>query len=116
MNENPHFQYWPPRISKTLTIPETTLYDNLEITMKKYPNKNAIHYYGASLTYQELLNQVNLLSGYLQQTLEINEGENVLLFMQNSPQYLISFFAILRIRATVIPINPMSTSKEMKYY
>lgn len=32
-----HFQYWPARLPKTLTVPKTTLYENLVITTKKYP-------------------------------------------------------------------------------
>jgi len=54
MKNTAHFTHWPPRISKTLTVPETTLFDNLSITAKKYPNKTAIQYYGISITYQEI--------------------------------------------------------------
>lgn len=114
--ENFHFKYWPPRMATTLTVPETTLYDNLAMTTKKYPEKTVIEYYGSSMKYKELLDQINTLAGYLEHEIHIGEGDNVLLFMQNSPQYIISFFAILRVRATVIPINPMSTAKEMEYY
>src|SRR5690625_3589486 len=114
--ENIHFKYWPPRVATTLTVPETTLYDNLVMTTKKYPEKTAIEYYGSSMKYKELLDQINTLAGYLEHELQVGEGDNVLLFMQNSPQYLIGLFAILRVRATVIPINPMSTAKEMEYY
>lgn len=116
MTRNKHFEHWPPRVSKTLTIPETTLYDNLTMTVKKYPNKIAFHYYGTSLTYKELLRQVDVLAGYLENELNIKKGESVLLFMQNSPQYLISLFALLRIRAIVVPINPMSTPREMEFF
>lgn len=29
-----HFKFWPSRVSKVLAIPETTIYENLEITAK----------------------------------------------------------------------------------
>lgn len=115
MNTN-HFEFWPSRVAKTLTVPETTLYDNLTITTKKYPDKTAIHYYGASYTYQQLLDEVEQLAGYLEKTLQVKQDEKVLLFMQNSPQFLISFFAILRVRAAVVPINPMSTTADLAFY
>ncbi|MED4268956.1 hypothetical protein P9199_01415 [Geobacillus stearothermophilus] len=38
-----HYPYWPKRLSKTLTVPETTLVDHLETTAKRYPNKTAIY-------------------------------------------------------------------------
>lgn len=115
MNKN-HFKFWPPRLSKSLTIPKTTIYDNLVISTKKYPDKIAIHYYGRSITYTELLEEVEILAGYLKKKLGVEKEEKVLLFMQNSPQYLISFFAILRLRAVVVPINPMSTTQDLAFY
>lgn len=33
-----HFAHWPTRIPTTLSVPETTLYDNLEITARRYPD------------------------------------------------------------------------------
>lgn len=115
MNKN-HFKFWPPRLSKSLTIPKTTIYDNLVISTKKYPDKIAIHYYGRSITYTELLEEVEILAWYLKKKLGVEKQEKVLLFMQNSPQYLISFFAILRLRAVVVPINPMSTTQDLAFY
>ncbi|MEW9677460.1 long-chain fatty acid--CoA ligase [Lentibacillus sp. L22] len=111
-----HFKFWPPRVAKTLTVPETTLYDNLTITAKKYPNKAAIRYYGKTLTYAQLMDQVERLAGYLETDLDVQKDEKVLLFMQNSPQFVISFFAILRVQAVVVPINPMSTTDDLSFY
>lgn len=111
-----HFPYWPKRLSKTLTVPETTIVDHLETTAKRYPQKTAFHYYGASYSYKQLFEQVNALAGYLQRKLSVQRGDRVLLYMQNSPQFVISYYAILRAEAIVVPINPMNTSDELSFY
>ncbi|EZP76956.1 long-chain-fatty-acid--CoA ligase [Parageobacillus genomosp. 1] len=111
-----HFPYWPKRLSKTLTVPETTIVDHLETTAKRYPQKTAIHYYGSSYSYKQLWEQVNALAGYLQQKLSVQPGDRVLLYMQNSPQFIISYYAILRAEAIVVPINPMNTTEELSFY
>lgn len=116
MKNTNHFEYWPSRLPKNLTVPETTLYENLEMSVRKYPDKIAFHYYGASYSYKEFFNEVEQLAGYLEKELDIKEKNNVLLFMQNSPQFVISFFAILRLRAVVIPINPMSVTRDLEFY
>lgn len=116
MKNTAHFKYWPPRLPKELTVPETTLFDNLAITTKKYPTKTAIEYYGNALTYEDILNDVEKMAGYLESELGMQKGDNVLLFMQNSPQYIISMFAVLRIRAVVVPINPMSTTSDLEFF
>jgi len=116
MKNTAHFDHWLPRVPKTLSVPETTIFENLSMTEQKYPNKIAIEYYGSSMTYSEFLNEVETLAGYLKNKLNIEKGENVLLFMQNSPQFLISMFAILRIQAVIVPINPMSITNELEFF
>lgn len=113
---NAHFQFWPNRLSTSLAIPETTIYENLEMTAKKYPNKEAIYFYGASKSYKQLLEEVNAVAGYLEQELGVQPGDKVLLYMQNSPQYVISYYAILRVRGIVVPVNPMCTTEELSFY
>ncbi len=110
-----HHEHWP-NLTKSLSVPETSLYENLKVTAKRYPGNLAIQYYGNSLTYQELDEQVTALAGYLQHKLGVSRGENVLLFMQNSPQFVIGFYAILRANAVVVPINPMLTANELSFY
>lgn len=116
MKNTKHFEFWPKRLPKSLTIPETTLYDNLAISAKKYPQKIAIQYYGKTYTYKQLLDEVNQLAGYLENKLDVQKQDKILLFMQNSPQYVISLFAILRIQAIVVPINPMSTTEDLEFF
>jgi fatty-acyl-CoA synthase len=111
-----HYEFWPKGLTTSLTVPETTLYENLELSAKRYPSKTAIHFYGGSITYKELFLQVNQMAGYLEHKLEVKPGDRVLLLMQNSPQFVIAFYAILRVNAIVVPINPMNTSEELSFY
>lgn len=111
-----HFKSWPKRLPKSLTVPETTLYENLVVSAKRYPNKTAIHFYGKEVTYKKLLQEVDYLAGCLEHQLSVKPGDRVILFMQNSPQYVIAFYAILRLRAIVVPVNPMNTTNELSFY
>ncbi|WP_077212048.1 long-chain fatty acid--CoA ligase [Bacillus dakarensis] len=111
-----HYEFWPKRLPKSLPIPESTIYDNLEMTNKRYPNKRAIVFYGSEMTYSQLYKEVNQLAGYLQKELGVAKGDRVVLYMQNSPQYIIAFYAILRCDAVVVPINPMNVKDEVAFY
>src|SRR5690606_39172702 len=73
-----------------------------------------IIYYGTSLTYAELERQAEALAGYLQHA-GVKAGDRVLLYMQNSPQFVIGFYAILRANAVVVPVNPMNRKAELEY-
>lgn len=110
-----HYEFWP-KITKSLTVPATTLYDNLKVTANRYPDNDAIYYYGKKMNYSELHQEVNALAGYMQHKLGVSKGEKILLFMQNSPQFIIGFYSILRANAVVVPINPMLTADELEFY
>ena len=43
----------------------------------------------------------------------MKRGDRVALYMQNSPQFVIAFYAILRADAVVVPVNPMNLTGEI---
>ncbi|WP_040229207.1 long-chain-fatty-acid--CoA ligase [Bhargavaea cecembensis] len=116
MKNQAHFSFWPPRMAKELTIPETTIFDNLANAARKYPEKPAIKFYGGTVTYKQLFEESERVAGFIEQNFGVRRGDRVLIFMQNSPQFLISLFAILRLRAVAVPINPMSTTEDLRFY
>lgn len=111
-----HFEFWPKRLQRTLTLPETSLYTNVEVSAKRYPNRPFILFYDTPITYREFQEQTEYLAGYLETICKVKKGDRVLLYMQNSPQYILGYYAILRANAVVIPVNPMNLSDEFKHY
>jgi fatty-acyl-CoA synthase len=99
-----------------LTVPETSVYDNLGIAAHRYPRKAAIIFYDSELSYRQLNAEVEALAGYLQQACGVKRGDRVLLDMQNSPQFIIAYYAILRADAMVVPVNPMLLTDELAHY
>jgi fatty-acyl-CoA synthase len=111
-----HYPHWPAGLPYTLTPPDTSVYVNLEISARRYPDKSAIIFYDSILTYAELHSEVESLAGYLQQACGVKRGDRVLLNMQNSPQFIIGFYAILCADAMVVPVNPMLMTDELRHY
>lgn len=110
-----HFAFWPNHAPHSLTLPDTTLYYNLEVAATRYPHKTAIVYYGRTITYRELLGDVNRMAGYLSQ-MGVHQGDRALLYMQNCPQFIIAYYAILRAGAVVVPLNSMNVTNELRHY
>ncbi len=46
----------------------------------------------------------------------IKKGDRVLIYLENSPEYLFSFLALWRIGAVAVPTNRIYTLPELKYY
>jgi fatty-acyl-CoA synthase len=107
--------YWPADIPRAFELPERTIDANLEITAERSGDAVAIIYQGREVGYAELWQKVLALAGYLQQRAGVKKGDRVLLYMQNSPQWIISYYAILRAGAVVVPVNPMNRTGELEY-
>jgi DNA polymerase-1 len=113
--EPPHAAIWPRRLPRQLAVPESTLWFNLEVSARRYPDKSAYVFFGRSLSFRELHAQALALAGWLQAH-GVRRGDRVLLFMQNSPQYVIAFYAVQRADAVVVPVNPMNRADEFGHY
>lgn len=111
-----HYPHWPASLPYAITTPETSVYANLEISARRYPDKAAIVFYDSVLTYAQFHGEVLALAGYLQQACGVARGDRVLLDMQNSPQFIIAYYAILRADAMVVPVNPMLMTDELRHY
>ena len=111
-----HFAHWPPGQPKTLELPRETVYANLVASAAKHPERAAIDYYGRRISYRALKREVDALAGFLQQRCAVARGERVLLYLQNSPQFVIGYYAILRADAVVVPVNPMNRAAELAHY
>lgn len=91
-----------------------TLVEMLTRTASEHPNNEAIVYKSVRLTYQALYRQARRLSFQLQQR-GVRPGDRVVLLLENSPNYLISYFGVLASRAVVVALNPDTTDHELKH-
>ncbi|MGH8705597.1 MAG: long-chain fatty acid--CoA ligase [Burkholderiales bacterium] len=111
-----HFRHWPKHLPRGLTLPRTTLHGMLEVSAQRYPDKPFSHFFGGVLSYGEALAQVERLAGFLQQACGVRRGDRVLLDLQNSPQFALAHYAILRADAVVVPVSPMNVAAELAHY
>ncbi len=111
-----HLAHWPPGLPQHLTLPETNVFYNAEVSAQRFPNKPFIVFYDSVVTFAEFRDEAERIAGYLQQVCGVKAGDRVLLYMQNSPQWVLAFYGILRANAVVVPVNPMNMTEELKHY
>jgi long-chain acyl-CoA synthetase len=104
-----HYDYW---VRPGLTYPGRPLSDILSISAVEQPDKAATWFLGAQLTFIDLKRRSDALAGALA-GLGIVKGDRVGIMLPNCPQYIISAFAILRLGAVVVNINPSYTAREV---
>ncbi len=110
-----HFAHWPARLPHNLTPPAGSLWNNLAINALRYPDKCALRFFDKAVSYAQLLSYSEQLAQVLCR-LDAKKRTRIVVCMQNCPQLVISHFAILRIDAVVVPVNPMNKAEELKHY
>jgi fatty-acyl-CoA synthase len=110
-----HHAFWPKRLPYQLTAPQTSLWMNLQISALRYPQKVALVFMGKTWTYSQLQFEAEKIASALRK-MGVKKGDRVVLDMQNCPQLVITHFAILRLDAVVVPVNPMNRTEELKHY
>ncbi len=114
-SDRPHFKFWPRRLPRTLTLPETSLWANLAFAAARYPAKAATLYFGRAKSYATLQRESEAIAGWLQAQ-GVRRGDRVALFMQNCPQFIVAYHGILRADAVVVPVNAMNKAEEFGHY
>jgi len=98
-----------------INIPDLSIYQRMEESAKKHFNYVALEYMGKNITYKQFLQLVDRCArSFLQ--MGIVEGDVVTICMPNTPETLISFYALNKIGAIANMIHPLSSEEEIKLY
>ncbi|MBI4681418.1 MAG: long-chain fatty acid--CoA ligase [Nitrospirae bacterium] len=92
----------------------TTLSALLSKRAEEHPRKTFIRFEKRKLSYSEIDEKISLTARGLKK-LGLNTGDRIAILMENCPEYIISYFAILRAGGIVVPINIFLTSSEVSY-
>jgi len=110
----PWLEHYPPGVPPEVEIPATTVPQLFDEATSRLADRTAVVFYGRSISYRELREATDRMANALA-SLGVRKGERVALYLLNSPQFIIAYFAALKCGATVTPISPVYTSHEVKF-
>jgi long-chain acyl-CoA synthetase len=110
----PWLKYYSEGVPAEIDIPNISVPDLFDQIAEKYGSRPALIFYGKKISYRELKEFVDRMAAALAD-LGIKKGDTVAIYLLNSPQYVIAYFAALRLGAKVTPISPVYTSIEVKH-
>jgi long-chain acyl-CoA synthetase len=104
-----HYDYW---VQHHNNYPRRPLSEILRATTAEVPDSVATVFLGAQLTFAEIKEQSDKFATALVQ-LGIKQHDRVGIMLPNCPQYVIAAFALLRIGAIIVNVNPLYTAREL---
>ncbi|WP_235401603.1 long-chain-fatty-acid--CoA ligase [Rubrobacter aplysinae] len=112
--EKPWIKHYAGFAEPETEIPEGSLTDLLNEALQEHSDKTAVTFYGRQISFQGLGQMVEGLAGALHER-GVQKGDRVAVMLPNCPQYIVSFFATVRLGATVTQLNPMYVEREIEH-
>jgi long-chain acyl-CoA synthetase len=106
--------YADGRVEPETRIFEGSLYELFGRAVEEHRGKTALSFRGTTFEFGRLQALVEKMAASLSAS-GVEKGDRVALMLPNCPQYVISFFATVRLGAIVTQINPMYVEREIKH-
>jgi long-chain acyl-CoA synthetase len=99
----------------TLNYPTVPLHDVMRATAARFPDRPAITFNDAVLTFAAFDRESNRLANGLA-ALGLSAGDRMALYLPNCPQYQLAFYAACKLGAISCPMNPSYREREITYH
>ncbi|HEX8559742.1 MAG TPA: long-chain fatty acid--CoA ligase [Pyrinomonadaceae bacterium] len=103
------YDYWVP---PHMNYPRRPLHEILRLAAAEVPDRTATVFLGARMTFAQLREQADRLAAALR-AIGIGQHDRVGIMLPNCPQYVVATFAVLRLGAVVVNVNPLYTPREV---
>jgi long-chain acyl-CoA synthetase len=114
-DERPWHATYPPDVPTSLApYPRESVFALLQNAAAGFPDRPALAFFGRHLSYGWLLKEVERFSAVLA-GLGVAKGDPVGLILPNCPEYVIAWYACMRIGAIAVGNNPLYTERELEH-
>ncbi len=106
---------YPASLPAEFEPPPLTALDLWEKAAAERRQFPALYYFDTAFSYGWIDSRASALAAGLT-VLGVTKGDRVILQLQNMPQYLISLYAVWKLGAVAVTLNPMYKTREMEFY
>ncbi len=103
---------YDPGVPASLDYEDLTIPEILERAVQRYPDRPALTFHNARLTYGQLKGEVDRLAAAMS-TMGVHKNSRVAIQLPNLPQTVIAYYATLRLGAQAVMTNPLYTAPEI---
>lgn len=112
--DRPWFARYDQWVPTHLEYPDIPLHRFLFTSAQKYPDRDAIIFYGRRLTYRALDEAATRFAAALADR-GLAKGDRVSLFLPNCPQMVIAYYGTLRAGGLAVSTSPLYSTRELTY-
>jgi long-chain acyl-CoA synthetase len=114
MEDRPWFKFYDIGVKHHIDFPSVPLFHFLEESARTYPDRVCTLFKGGKLTYAEMNDLTDRLAAGLA-AMGVKKGDPVGIFMPNTPQFVLAYYAILKAGGIVVATNFLYSAREIEH-
>jgi long-chain acyl-CoA synthetase len=114
MDDRPWLKHYDPGVPQHIEVPDVPLHAFLQEAARKYPDRPCTIFKGHAVSYRQMDELTDRLAAALVD-LGVTKGKPVGIFMPNTTQFVMAFYAILKAGGIVVATNPLYTAREIEH-
>ena len=114
MLDRPWLQHYDPGVPHHIEVPPIPLQAFLQQAAQRFPDRPCSIFKGHAVTYREMDVLTDCLAAALV-SMGVRPGQPVGIFMPNTAQFVMAFYAILKAGGIVVATNPLYTAREIEH-
>lgn len=114
MDEKPWLKHYDEGVPASLDYPDVPIFRHLQESARDFPERACTIFKGAEVSFREMDHLTDQLAAALVD-LGVEKGQPVGIFMPNSPQFALAFYAIAKAGGVVVATNPLYTPREIEH-
>ncbi len=112
--EKPWYDHYEEGVPRTFSYPDHPAYSLLEETVRDFPDRVAIIFLGKKMTYRQLGERVHRFAAAIN-AMGIKKEDRVACILPNCPQFVISYYGVIRAGAVFVQMNPLNSETEIQF-
>ncbi len=114
VGDRPWYKSYDKAVPRHIEVPDHTIHEFLTRSAQKHPDATAMVFKGKEISYRTLDQLTDAMAAALAAN-GFHKGDRAVIYMPNAPQFVISFFGILKAGGIVIATNPLYTERELEH-
>lgn len=112
--KHPWFKHYDKHVPHSLAYPEASIAELFDESVDRHENRICVSFMGMNLTYGRISQDAVRLAHVLYNA-GVRQGDRVFLLLPNVPQFVIAYYAVMKLGAVAVPASPLDTASEIRH-
>jgi long-chain acyl-CoA synthetase len=111
---HPWLKHYDKHVPHSLSYPELSIAELFDQSVDRHGSRTCVSFMGTNLRYHEIQKDASRLAHVLYNS-GVRQSDRVFLLLPNIPQFVIAYYAVMKLGAVAVPASPLDTASEIRH-